>query len=97
MTLLSIDLPDELKAKAEARAAEAGCESLEQYVTALIQVDADGPADEGAPGRLQFRSEEELEATLVKRLDDSAGDIDATPEFWRGLKERAHRAGEGSP
>jgi hypothetical protein len=80
MARLSIELPDGLRAKAEARAAEAGCSSLEQHVAALIQADAEPDSGEGAPEQVQFRSQDELEAKLLDRLGDTSDDVEATPE-----------------
>jgi Arc/MetJ-type ribon-helix-helix transcriptional regulator len=44
MTLLYVNLPDDLKAQAERRAAEAGFPSVSDYVEALIRADADADA-----------------------------------------------------
>jgi hypothetical protein len=39
MATLHLSLPDRLKAEAEARAAAAGCESLDDYIAGLIEAD----------------------------------------------------------
>lgn len=90
MGRLSIQLPDDLQALAQARSAETGHTSVESYVEALIRADATaGTSDHGAPDHLTFGTDEALEAMLVQRLDDDRPSIEATPEFWRDLKRRA--------
>lgn len=98
MTTLNLNISDDLKLLAQARAEEEGCASLEDYVADLIRADA-GEEDYGAPEHLTFRSEEELEAMLLERLEDDSPGIEATPEFWQSLKDRiAHRReGETRP
>ena len=60
MVPLSIHLPETLRSRIEARAAESGFASVEAYVEALLLADAaGGPVVE----------EEELESLLLKRID----------------------------
>jgi hypothetical protein len=92
MSRHSIDLPPDLEAKVAARAAEAGCESVEQYIESLIQ--ADTGEDFGAPNDLHFENDPELESMLLQRLKDDQPSVEATPEFWNELRRRA-REGRG--
>lgn len=96
MPNVTIHLSDDLRGKAEARAAKTGHGTVEQYVEALIRADAesDGPAA-GGPGHLSFDSDDALEAMLLNRVDDAGGDVEATPEFWRDLKARALNRADG--
>ena len=87
MASLRIELPDDLRSKAQHRATEAGHESLESYIASLIEADAEGE-DWGAPEYLRMQSDEQLEQFLSDRADEK-DTIEATPEFWRQLKERA--------
>jgi hypothetical protein len=88
---LSVELPEDLRTKLEARAAEEGHATIEQYVQALVRADTEG-FDYGAPPDLTVNSMEELESFLLKRIVDDAPGIEATPEFWRKLRERARSA-----
>lgn len=98
MARLSVELPDELRRKVEARAAESGHPTVEQYVQALLRADAEftADADLGGPPHLEVGTDDELEALLSQRLDNGGPSVEATPEFWAGLKERARRA-SGKP
>ncbi len=90
MARLSIELPDDLRKKAESRAAEAGHASVERYIESLIRADAeDDEVDFGGPDHLTFSTRGELETLLQDRLNDSRPGIEATAEFWRDLKARA--------
>src|SRR6266516_2064719 len=69
MARLSIHLPDDLRSKAEARAAEAGHPNVEQYVEALVRADVQAVGhDYGAPEHLSVGDDAEVEALLFKRL-----------------------------
>jgi len=99
MTTLQLTLSDDLKARAEARAAAAGHRSLEQYVESLIQADtvdddADGE-DFGAPPHLTVDGEAELDAKLLDRLESPGPTIEATPEFWAQLTEKMRARSNG--
>ena len=87
MARLSIQLPDDLRAKAEARASEAGHESVEQYVEAVVRADLDAPDGDDV----------DIEAALLDRLDSAEPGIEVTPEFVEQFKERIarRRAGGG--
>jgi hypothetical protein len=56
MPPLSLNLPDDLKAKAQARARSAGHASLETYIESLIVADVNAAVDEGpgAPDPCRF-------------------------------------------
>ncbi|HEY7116372.1 MAG TPA: hypothetical protein VH475_07295 [Tepidisphaeraceae bacterium] len=91
MTRLSIDIPDDIRARLEARASRSGHASVEEFIQSLLREEAAEALDEdlGAPAHLSFRSDEELEQILVRRIDDDQGTIEATPEFWVDLRRRA--------
>lgn len=82
MANLALQLPDRLKAAAEARASAGGYESIDAYIASLIE------ADEIAP------ISDETEAELLRGLD-SGRSIEVTPELLADLKRRA-RAGRGN-
>ena len=73
MRLLTIRFPDELLAKAEARAAEAGHASVEQYLEALVRLDAAGGAYAGIDP-LSPVGDAEVEALLLRRLENAERD-----------------------
>ena len=85
MARVTLDLPHDLKAKAEARAAESGHNTVEEYVRSLIEADAAAPDDAGGPPHLSFQSDKELEAFLLHRIDETSS-IEATPEFWQDFR-----------
>jgi plasmid stability protein len=74
MAALRIDLPDNVKAVAESRAAECG-RSIDEYLSALIQADAEQEVDET------------LEAELLAGLDSGPA-TELEPNFWSNLKSR---------
>jgi hypothetical protein len=45
MAMITVNLADELKARAEAQAADAGCDSLDEYLANLIESDVAVPLD----------------------------------------------------
>ena len=90
MTRLSIDLPDDVRANLEDRATRAGYPNVEAYIESVLRDEAaEAGNDPGAPPHLTFSSDDELEAILVRRLDDPADPVEATAEFWTDLKRRA--------
>jgi hypothetical protein len=97
MTRLSIDLPQDVTEKLAARASRAGHATIEEYIESLLRAEAvDAEDDLDAPPHLRFSTDEELEAILVRRLDDTSGSIEATPEFWQQLKlDAAQRRNRG--
>ena len=90
MARLTVELPEDLQSKAAARAVESGHSSVEQYVEALVRADADDAecANLGGPGHLRAGTTEELEDRLLRGLEEGGPSIEATPAFWRDLKER---------
>ena len=91
MVQMNLDLTEEMKRKAEARAAESGHASLEMYVAALLRADTEGleEPDPGAPSHLTVTTDTDLESLLLNRLQEGGPSIEATPEFWDALKARA--------
>ena len=81
--MATINIPDDLKTQAEARAAEGGYASVEEYVAAVVRTDVASQADE------------ELEALLLNRLDGGPS-IPLSPElieqFKREVRERRQKA-----
>ena len=53
-------------------------------------------ANLGGPPHLQVRTSDELEALLSQRLAEAGASVEATPEFWARLKERARRSAGGA-
>src|SRR2546423_342970 len=77
MSALNIHLPDSLRSRVEARAAESGFDSVEAYVEAVLLADvAGGPATEDA----------QLEALLLKRVDGPLVDTDEAG--FRPIRDR---------
>ena len=88
MARFSIELPEDLKAKAEVRAAESGHQSVEDYLTSLIRADANGAAaDYGAAHGLTFHSQDQLEAMLSEGLASPASEM--STDDWADLRRRA--------
>lgn len=77
--MATITISDDLKGQTEARAAEAGYASVDEYVAAVLRADA------------ETQAEPELEELLLQRLDSGTG-IELTPrfvdEFKRDVGER---------
>ena len=80
MQALTIRFPDDLLAKAEARAAEAGHASVQQYIEALVRLDAGGEAD-ATIDPLSPIGDAEVEALLLRRLESTDRDVKGTPPF----------------
>lgn len=85
--VVNLDIPERLRNRIQSRAHESGHQTIEQYILALVQSDAEGE-DFGAPDHLRMKSSEELEVLIQKRLDDGEPTIEATPEFWKQLRAR---------
>ena len=88
MTRLIIELPDDLKAKLVSRAAAAGHASLERYVQSVLQTDAEGGQDLGAPAHLGYASSTELERKIEEGVHSGPA-VEVTESFWERLKGRA--------
>jgi hypothetical protein len=90
MSQLSIEIPDDLRKKAEAQAAERGHPSLARYVQALLEEAVEH--DFGAPAHLRVESVEQLEALLAEGLASPATEM--TSRDWDELRNRVKaRAG----
>ena len=90
MARLSIQLPEDLRSRAEARASEAGHATVEEYVEALLRADLDAEdVDYGSPPHLTVGSDAEPETLLLQRLESTEPGIEATPEFWSRVHEEA--------
>ena len=76
MSALNIQLPDALRSRAEARAAESGFDSVEAYIQALVLADA-------AAGAID---DEQLEALLLSRLDGPF--VEADEEDFRQMRKK---------
>ena|SRR5947199_7622480 len=91
MARLSIDLPDELRAKMEARAAEAGHVTIEQYVEALVLADVGPSEDYGAPAHLTLRGSDDVRDKLREGLASGPA-VEMRPADWEArrtaLRER---------
>ena len=78
MARMSIQIPDDLRRLAEARAAEAGHGSLDEYIEALLRADLDAVDLE----------DDDVEALLLQRLDSTEPPIEVTPQFVEAFKRR---------
>jgi hypothetical protein len=90
MSKLTVTLPDDVKALAEARAAESGCADVAEYVARLIRGDA-----AGAPGGLIIDSDEQLQALLLGRIDGPFVEMDAS-DFQR-MRDKLKARLDGPP
>ena len=84
MASLQVNIPEQLKSTAEARAEAAGFASVDEYVASLIESDQAEAIDP------------QLEAELLKGLD-SGPPIDVTPQFWDDLKKRVRQRRGSNP
>ena len=80
MATLQLNLPETLKAAAEAQAQAAGCESVDEYIAGLIQAD-ELPAIHGG-----------LEQELLAGLDSGPA-IPFTPELMDSIVQKARGTG----
>ena len=75
MAQLHISLDQDLKARLEARAAESGYASIQEYVDALVRADLDSIEPDDT----------ELEQLLLRRID-AGPDIEFTTQFAEQFK-----------
>jgi uncharacterized protein HemY len=75
MGRISIELPDALLVAARSKAQQGGYESVESYLTALLESEV-------------ALSDEALEAMLTRRLEDPRPSIDATDGFWQEVNSK---------
>jgi hypothetical protein len=87
MPLLSLNLPSELKAKAEARAAEAGHGSVERYIESLIRADVEPQADPGAPPGLSCKAAGQVEDLVAEGMASGPGRV-LSDEDWAEKRRR---------
>lgn len=85
MAVLQISLADDLKSKVEARAAESGFASVDQYLEALLRADLDG--DE--------LDDSDLEQLLLERLDSGPA-IEFTPDFAARFRNEIRERGKSA-
>jgi plasmid stability protein len=90
MARITLELPDDIRARLEARAAEAGFKSVEEHVAALIRADLDADTredqDYGAPEDLKIRSAEDLDAKLIQGMNSPAREM--TEADWDEMERR---------
>ena len=75
---MNISLPDEMRAFVEEQLKSGGYSTASEYVRELIR--------DAQKAKAQAR----LEALLLEGLE-SGDPIEVTPEYWRELREEAHR------
>lgn len=85
MTTLHLNLPDEIRARLEARANEAGFPSIEGFAESILRAEADE----------QF-VDEETERLLLERLNDPQPGIECTTEFREGFLGHIRRHRQAS-
>ena len=83
--MATITIPDDVKAIAETRAAEAGYASADEYVAALVRGETVGANDYGAPEHLTVQTHEQLVALVREGLASPAREM--TPEDWDRMRE----------
>jgi hypothetical protein len=88
MARITLELPDDIRARLEARAAKAGRKSVEEHLAALIQADLHEPddVDYGAPEHLTVRSAADLDEKLTHGMASPAREM--TPADWDELERR---------
>lgn len=96
MSPVPVQLPDNLRAKAEARAAAAGRGDVAEYIRALVEEDVAGEAFEGPP-HLTPRTHAEADAMIREGLASPVREMTAADwaEIRRRLEEGIARGGQG--
>jgi plasmid stability protein len=92
MTQLTIHLtlPEDMSERLRERASEAGHETIEDFVRALLMEELEFESEDfGAPEHLSIDSEQQLKAVLAARLNDPRPPIEADEAFWDSMRERA--------
>lgn len=78
---LSIELSEELRIKAQARAKEAGYANLSDYLASLLEEDIQSSElASQLPQRVSMKTREELESKLQKGTESPSREV--TPEQW---------------
>lgn len=85
MVRITLHISENVKAKAERRAAEQGHASIEAYIAALVLEDVESP-EVGAPAVVSFDSQDKLETKVLEALDTPAREI--TDSAWEQMKAR---------
>jgi antitoxin ParD1/3/4 len=99
MARVTLNLPEELQAKVQSRAGEAGYKTVEEYIQALLRYDADPPdtdeEDHPFPPHLHFNTGEELEALLIEG-ENSGPATEWDEADWESMRQEvAARIAEG--
>ncbi|MGB7157812.1 MAG: hypothetical protein WBD40_07085 [Tepidisphaeraceae bacterium] len=89
MARLSIEVPEYLRSKMEARVAETGHESIEHYVRWLVREDADS-VDHGGPDTRRVGSREHLVEVARQGLESPAREMTAAD--WDEMRRRSLRS-----
>src|SRR4051794_14732157 len=84
MAQLHISLDQDLKARLEARAAESGYASIQEYVDALVRADLESIEPDDA----------DLEQLLLRRMDAGPG-VEFTAQFTEQFKREVRERREG--
>ena len=93
MTQIRLSLSDELAAKLRARATESGHVDVQAYVEDLLREHIQ-LLDLGRPHGILSDNDPGVEAELERRLSDPTPLIEATPAFWKALKDGARQRRE---
>lgn len=81
MSMIQLQLPDDLRATAQTRAAQEGFPSLDQYIASLIRADQyNGPAD------ITAASQDHLKRMLHEGLNSGSGQ-EISEHLWDQKKQ----------
>jgi plasmid stability protein len=96
MSAIPVNLPDDLRAKAEARAAAAGRADVADYIRALVEEDVAGEVFR-APPHLSPRTPAEADALIREGLGSPTRPM--TADDWNEIRRRVEdgvtRGGQG--
>jgi antitoxin ParD1/3/4 len=76
MTTVTISLPESLRQFIDRQVKGGGYGNVSEYFRGLLRE------------AQERESEKRLEALMLEALDDPRPDIEITPEFWEGVKDR---------
>jgi hypothetical protein len=100
MTRISIELTEDLRRKAEARAAASGHASVERYIESLVEADTVADVDDenyGAPEHLTISSQDDLQTKLLEGVE-SGPVVEMTEHEWASIRQEvAERIGDRRP
>ncbi len=95
MTSINLQLPDDVKARLERRAAEQGYAGIEAYIEFLVREDAECPQF-GAPAEVSFDSHAEFEQKMLEGLASPSREM--SDADWEGMRARfMERQGRKGP